>query len=78
MKVTCKACGEENSYCASPTEYEGYFLTDAIIDNLGIKGHQEFNTMMDFTAYLREVECEYVYKCKHCGVIWNPPAYIEE
>lgn len=67
-QITCNGCGRTSSHTYSPSKYEGYFLRDDIIVELGIRGHQQFNTMLDFLEFLQQ-QTEYLYKCKYCGTI---------
>jgi hypothetical protein len=67
-QVCCKFCNQVSSHTYSPSEYEGYFLTNKVIDDLGIRGHHQFDTVMDLIDFLMR-ETEYIYKCKHCGVV---------
>lgn len=69
-QVTCKFCNLDSSHTYSPSEYEGYFLRDDIVVELGIRGHQQFNTMIDFLDFLQR-RTQYLYKCKHCGALFS-------
>ena len=66
MRKKCSNCGHVNSYCSSPTESVGWFLSDMDVDGLPLAG-PEFKTRIDFQKWLNEI-AEPMVKCNKCGM----------